>query len=78
LNLGYPIKFDISQIKTLTPDAIILQIARIKDETFHKKTGIAGNAPSNPELKKLFLTRKLFCLLKWTASTMRYTVCSRL
>ena len=55
LNLGYPIRFDISQIKTLTPDAIILQIARIKDEKFHNKTGIAGNSPDNPELKKLFL-----------------------
>ncbi len=55
LNLGYPIRFDISEIKTLTSDAIILQIARIKDEKFHNKTYITGNAPNNPELKKLFL-----------------------
>jgi hypothetical protein len=55
LKSGYPIRFDISEIETLTPDAIILQIARIKDEKFHNKKGITGNAPNNPDLKKLFL-----------------------
>ena len=39
----------------MTTDAIILQIARIKDEKFHAKTTIHGNAPLNPDLKELFL-----------------------
>jgi hypothetical protein len=55
LKEGYPIRFDISKINSLTPDAIILQIARIKDEKFHNKNGIAGNAPDDPKLKKLFM-----------------------
>jgi hypothetical protein len=55
LSEGYPINFDISNINSLTTDAIILQIARIKDERFHAKTTIHGNAPLNPDLKELFL-----------------------
>jgi hypothetical protein len=54
LQEGYPIRFDISQINSLTPDAIALQIARIKDHKFHNKSGISGNAPIDPELRKLF------------------------
>lgn len=55
LNKGYPINFDISQIKNLTTDAIALQIARIKDEKFHFNNTIYGNAPNEPKLKELFL-----------------------
>jgi hypothetical protein len=55
LTKGYPINFDISNIETLTSDAIALQIARIKDENFHFNNGILGNAPNDPKLKELFL-----------------------
>jgi hypothetical protein len=55
LNNGFPISFDISKIETLTPDAIALQIARIKDANFHKNSGILGNAPDDPNLQQLFL-----------------------
>jgi hypothetical protein len=48
------ILFDISSIKTLTTDAIAVQIAKIKDEKFHFNTGIIGNAPKDGTLKKIF------------------------
>ena len=64
LTKGYPINFDISHIKTLTPDAIILQIARIKDENFHFNNGILGNAPENPKLKELFLQSGFYQYVK--------------
>tara|TARA_B100001287_G_scaffold69292_1_gene57020 strand:+ start:663 stop:1673 length:1011 start_codon:yes stop_codon:yes gene_type:complete len=54
LQQGYPIRFDISGVSTLTPDAIALQIARIKDRHFHKNSGIMGNSPNDPELRNLF------------------------
>jgi len=49
------ILFDISKITTLTTDAIAVQIAKIKDPRFHFNTGILGNAPTDENLKKLFL-----------------------
>lgn len=55
LTKGFPIIFDISKIKTLTTDAIALQIARIKDENFHFNNGILGNAPDESKLRELFL-----------------------
>ena len=64
LTKGYPINFDISKIKTLTPEAIILQIARIKDENFHFNNGILGNAPDEPKLKELFLQSGFYHYVK--------------
>jgi len=49
------ILFDISEIKSLTTDAIAVQIAKIKDEKFNLKKGIFGNAPNNPHLNQLFV-----------------------
>lgn len=60
LSNGFPIRFDISKIETLTSDAIALQIARIKDANFHKNSGIFGNAPDDPNLQQLFLQSGLY------------------
>jgi hypothetical protein len=49
------ILFDISHIKTLTTDAIAVQIAKIKDSKFHLNNGIIGNEPKDETLKKLFV-----------------------
>ncbi len=49
------ILFDISDVKTLTTDAIAVQIAKIKDKRFHLNNGIIGNEPKNEELKELFV-----------------------
>lgn len=54
LKNGNRILFDISGITTLTTDAIAVQIAKIKDQSFHFNSGILGNAPNNENLKKLF------------------------
>tara|TARA_B110000114_G_C15010672_1_gene364634 strand:+ start:60 stop:1067 length:1008 start_codon:yes stop_codon:yes gene_type:complete len=64
LGEGYPINFDISKITSLTSDAIILQIARIKDQRFHSKTTILGNAPENPDLKELFMQSGFYDYVK--------------
>lgn len=48
------ILFDISHVKTLTTDAIAVQIAKIKDVNFHNNTAIIGNGPEDYSLKKLF------------------------
>ena len=55
LKKGNRILFDISHIETITTDAIAVQIAKIKDEKFHFKNGIIGNAPNDESLKKLFV-----------------------
>lgn len=49
------ILFDISEVTTITTDAIAVQIAKIKDEKFHFRSGIFGNGPKDENLKKLFL-----------------------
>lgn len=49
------ILFDISHIKTLTTDAIAVQIAKIKDKNFHLNNGIIGNGPNDEKLKQLFI-----------------------
>jgi hypothetical protein len=49
------ILFDISKIKTLTTDAIAVQIAKIKDAKFHLNNNIIGNEPDDENLKKLFV-----------------------
>lgn len=46
---------DLSQIKTLTPDAITLLVANVKSTEFHHRTIIKGNAPYDPDLRKLFV-----------------------
>ncbi|MEY4046889.1 MAG: hypothetical protein RL284_440 [Bacteroidota bacterium] len=59
LENGYPVKIDISKITNLTSDVIVLLIAIIKDKR-SMKVGISGNAPENPELKKLFIESGLY------------------
>lgn len=54
LKMRHPVNFDISNIYTLTTDAIAVQIAKIKDVRFHFKSGIMGNEPKDTNLKKLF------------------------
>ena len=54
LQNGNRVYFDLSQIKTLTTDAIALQIAKIQDRNFNV-SGIQGNAPDDASLKQLFL-----------------------
>lgn len=47
--------FDISNIKTLTTDAIAVQLAKISDEKYHHNTLILGNEPDDEVLKKIFI-----------------------
>ena len=54
LKSKHKINFDISDISTLTTDAIAVQIAKIKDTKFHFRSGIMGNEPKNENLKRLF------------------------
>lgn len=54
LKARHKINFDISDISTLTTDAIAVQIAKIKDTKFHFRSGIMGNEPKNQNLKRLF------------------------
>lgn len=46
--------FDISEVTSLTTDAIAVQIAKIKDHKFHLDSGVFGNEPNDVSLKSLF------------------------
>ncbi len=54
-----PIKIDISKITNLSPDIIILQIAILKDRK-SMRVGINGNAPEDPNLRKMFIESGLY------------------
>lgn len=58
------VNFDISKIETLTPDAIALLIANLNDTEFHCKSGFTGNAPNNPELKRIFVQSGFYNFVK--------------
>lgn len=48
------IRFNLEKIKQLTPDAIALLIARVKDENFTHRLTVEGNKPLDKELARLF------------------------
>lgn len=48
------VAFDLENVEQLTPDAIALLIAKVKDINFTRGLNMSGNAPLNPDLKKLF------------------------
>lgn len=55
LRKGNSVDLDISKIKSLTPDAIALLVARLRDKQFHHDRGVKGNAPEDKMLKQIFL-----------------------
>jgi len=54
-----PVRIDISKIKNLSPDIIILQIAVLKDKK-SMRVGMNGNAPEDPNLRKIFVESGLY------------------
>jgi glycerol-3-phosphate cytidylyltransferase-like family protein len=54
-----PVSIDISKITNLSPDIIILQIAVLKDKK-SMRVGLSGNAPEDPNLRKLFIESGLY------------------
>ena len=55
LSSGQRVRFDLSNVKRMTTDAIAVQIAKIKDERFNRRIPIYGNAPKDVGLSNLFL-----------------------
>ena len=51
---GQRVRFDLSNVKKMTTDAIAVQIAKIKDERYNKRVPICGNAPKDEKLSNLF------------------------
>lgn len=58
-----PVRIDISKITNLSPDIIILQIAVLKDKK-SMRVGINGNAPEDPNLRKIFIESGLYNFVK--------------
>lgn len=54
-----PVNIDISKITNLSPDIIILQMAVLKDKK-SMRVGINGNAPKDPNLRKIFIESGLY------------------
>lgn len=54
LNKDDNVTLDISNVETLTPDSVALMVASINNEQFMGDGIITGNAPTKPDLKKLF------------------------
>lgn len=61
---GNPVRFDISQIKELTPDAIPLLISHLRDFKYNKGIPIHGNAPENDKFRKLFTESGFYSYVK--------------
>lgn len=55
LSQGRRVRFDLSDVKRMTTDAIAVQIAKIKDDRYNQKVPIYGNAPTDKKLSNLFL-----------------------
>lgn len=49
-----PVTFDISQVESMTPDSIPILISHITNPNYNYRTPVYGNAPLNPDLKRLF------------------------
>lgn len=58
-----PVCIDISKITNLSTDIIILQIAILKDKK-SMRVGISGNAPEDPNLRKIFIESGLYNFVK--------------
>ena len=58
-----PVNIDIREIETLTPDTIILLIAKLSDKK-SKRVGLSGNAPKEPILHRMFLESGLYNFVK--------------
>lgn len=58
-----PVCIDISKITNLSPDIIILQIAVLKEKK-SMRVGINGNAPEDPNLRKIFIESGLYNFVK--------------
>lgn len=58
-----PVRIDISKITNLSPDIIILQIAVLKEKK-SMRVGIFGNAPEDPNLRKIFIESGLYNFVK--------------
>lgn len=54
-----PVNIDIREIENLTPDTIILLIAKLSDKK-SKRVGLSGNAPKEPLLHRMFLESGLY------------------
>lgn len=52
---GQRVRFDLTEVRRMTTDAIAVQIAKIKDERYSRKVPIFGNAPKEESLSNLFL-----------------------
>lgn len=50
----HQVRFDLSDISTLSPDAIALLIAHVQDSNFNRGINIRGVSPRDPELAKIF------------------------
>lgn len=54
LGRGIQVNFDLSQIDSLTPDAIALLIANVRNRGFYRGVGIRGRDPHRQELRQMF------------------------
>lgn len=59
VNEGQPVNLNIKDITNLTPDTIILVIAKLKEKR-SKGIILSGNAPDQPDLHKMFLESGLY------------------
>lgn len=50
----HQVQFDLESVTKLTPDAIALLIAKVKDVNFTRGINVRGNKPKKKELKKIF------------------------
>lgn len=48
------VEFNLREIKNLTPDAIALLVAKVKDENFTHRLRVRGNSPQKTDLKDMF------------------------
>ena len=48
------VKFDLKEINNLTPDAIALLIAKVKDDQYTRGLRVEGNKPEKRDLKRIF------------------------
>ena len=73
LHNNIPVFFDLSSVKEMGPETLLYLCATVNDKIYTAETALKGNAPSNGELKQLFVRAGFFNFVVPESNQQKYT-----
>jgi hypothetical protein len=61
---GRGVSFKLEEVTALTPDAVAIMAAMLTDKNFTRGKGLSGDAPLDPDLRKIFVTSGFYKFFK--------------